>query len=709
MKKIKFGKPLNTEAIINFDTVQDISLNSIDNYLKVDLEDGFSLSYIMAKRDIVYGLGENVGGLNKRGGIYESFCSDDFNHTPDKKSLYAAHNFIIINGEIPFGLFVDHPGKVIFDIGFTDKNNLTIKAENINFDLYIIEGDSPKDIVKEFRIAIGESFIPPKWAFGFQQSRWSYPDAESISGIADQFRENDIPCDTIYMDIDYMDNYKNFTVDKSKFPNFPQFVKDIKNKGFRLIPIIDAGCKIEEGYEIHEEGMDNGFFCVDEDGKPFVGAVWPGKVHFPDFLNSDARKWFGDKYSFLIDQGIEGFWNDMNEPAIFYSEKGLKKAIDKIENIHGKNLDIYSFFDLKDTFEKISNNEDDYKSFYHNVHGKMINHYDVHNLYGYNMTKAAGESFALNYPDKRFLLFSRASSVGMHRYGGIWTGDNKSWWEHLLLNIKMMPSLNMLGFLYSGSDIGGFGCNANAELVTRWTQFGIFTPLLRNHAALFTRIQEPFSFDAESTNIMREAIKFRYALIPYIYSEFMKSALNSDSYFRPLSFDFPGEIAERVEDQLLVGDSIMLAPIYTANTIGRNVWLPEEMLLWKVTNYTEHDFTVLRDGFNYIDVDINETPVFVRKNKILIVGSHAANIESIDNSEITLIAFTNDKAVYSLYDDDGTTWGYKKGDYSKTEFIITHDNGKPELIVTGESRGIKKVNYSIVNSDGKIFKGSLLL
>ncbi|MGL1891181.1 MAG: DUF5110 domain-containing protein [Spirochaetaceae bacterium] len=709
MKKIIFGKPFNTEAIINTDKI--IETKEIVSYIKTDVKNGFTLTYPMDPKDIVYGLGENVNGLNKRGGLYESFCTDDFDHTPDKKSLYAAHNLIIIDGQRNFGIYIDHPGMVSFDIGFTDKDNISIYAENPNLNLYLIEGDSTKIIVKKFREAIGLSFVPPKWAFGFQQSRWSYPDEKAITKIADEFLEKDIPCDSIYMDIDYMDNYKNFTVDNNKFPNFPEFVKTIKDKGFRLIPIIDAGCKIEEGYNIYDEGLELGHYCVDKVGKTFVGAVWPGRVHFPDFMNAKSRKWFGDKYKFLIDQGIEGFWNDMNEPAIFYSEEGIKKAYKKLEKVKGTNLDIYSFFDIKDTFSKISNNIDDYKSFYHNVDGELINHYDLHNLYGYNMTRAASDSMSDLYPNKRFLLFSRASSVGMHRYGGIWTGDNKSWWEHLELNIKMLPSINMVGFLYSGADVGGFGCNANAELTIRWTQFGIFTPLLRNHAALGTRNQEPFSFDSETTDILRDTIKLRYALIPYIYSEYMKSVIQSESYIKPLSFEYIDNISRRIEDQVLIGDSIMLTPIYKANNLGRNVYLPEDMLLTKASNYKKMDFEVIQKGHSYINVDLHQVPLFIRKNKILVIGNHAKNVESINNKEIEIVAFVESKASYTLYDDDGKTDNYKDGTYSEVVFTITKGDTQEFEVLVGVKgfTEIRVINYNIISPSGYKQIGTLTI
>jgi len=447
----RFGNPIETEAVVikgELDSSMEL------NHFSVNKENGLTFKYEMGSSDVVMGLGENHRGMNKRGWVYESYCTDNPNHTPDVKSLYGAHNFLLIDGEQCFGVFIDYPSKVVFDIGFTHKDELVISIEKPDLDIYIISGDSLRSITRSFLKIIGTAYVPPKWAFGYQQCRWSYPDAVAIENVANDFIKHDIPCDTIYMDIDYMERFKDFTVSEERFPEFKTFVEKMKTKGIRLIPIIDAGVKIEEGYSIYEEGIKHKYFCMDADDNPFVAAVWPGRCHFPDFLNPEARKWFGKKYKILTDMGIEGFWNDMNEPTIFYSEKGLKEAIDLVKDSENKNLDIYSFFELKDKFSAIMNRLEDHKSFYHNVNQEKINHYDVHNLYGYNMTKAASEGFDEIDSNKRFLMFSRASYIGMHRYGGIWTGDNHSWWEHLILNIKMMPALNACGFLYSGADTG---------------------------------------------------------------------------------------------------------------------------------------------------------------------------------------------------------------------------------------------------------------
>lgn len=705
IKRYRFGSPIFTDAVVL--SGKEISQENL-KYFTRESHEIFRLKYTMKDEDQVLGLGENQKGINKRGGIFQAYCSDDPVHTPDKKSLYGAHNFLLVDGINRFGVFIDYPGRVTFDIGFTNRDELEIIVEDNNLDVYIIEGSTKREIIKKFLSLIGRSYIPPKWAFGYQQSRWSYPDAREVEEVANSFIKYDIPCDSIYLDIDYMEDFKDFTISEDRFPKFQDFVKKIKDKGFRLVPIIDAGVKIEEGYETYEEGIKNDYFCLDKDNNPFVAAVWPGKVHFPDFLNKDARKWFGDKYKVLTDLGIEGFWNDMNEPAIFYTERGLKQAIDLVEESKGENLNIYSFFKLKDSFIGLSNNDEDYSSFYHNINGKIVNHNNVHNLYGYNMTRAAAEGFKEIDSNKRFLIFSRASYIGMHRYGGIWTGDNYSWWEHILLNMKMMPSLNMCGFLYSGADTGGFSGDANAELVIRWTQFSLFTPLFRNHSAMGTRKQEPYAFDIESMNILRDTIRLRYALIPYIYSEYMKAVRNHDVYFAPLSFEYVDKYSKHIENQLLVGESLMITPIYEENAVGRYVWLPEEMLLWKASNYNERSYEIVNKGHSFIDVDTNETPIFIRKNKMLLFGRHANKVLDLDDSELNVIAFIDDRANYTYYDDDGNSYDFNQGVYS--EIIIDIEKLDSDYKVTINNKGnkrVKKLNFEIVDAIGNVIKKSV--
>lgn len=699
IKKFVFGNQVETNA-----TVKMIPSSSIEELKDLELINNTLLGRLEDK-DVVYGLGENVRGINKRGWIFESYCSDDPNHAQDKRSLYGAHNFIIISGETNLGVFIDSPSKVEFDIGYSKSDEIKITSLDGNYTLYLIYGISEDEIVEQFRELVGQSYIPPKWAFGYQQSRWSYKDEKEVRELAKTFRDKKYPIDTIYLDIDYMERFKNFSLNNESFPKFEELVQDMKELGIRLIPIIDAGCKIEDGYDIYEEGIEKGYYCKDKDGNPFVAAVWPGKVHFPDFLDKDVRAWFGSKYKFLVDKGIEGFWNDMNEPAIFYSEQGLKTAFAKVDECKNKNLDIYSFFELKDTILNLSNSQNDYNSFYHNVDGKQVKHNDIHNLFGYNMTRSAYEGLEKIDENKRFLLFSRASAIGAHRYGGIWTGDNTSLWEHLEMNVKMMPSLNMCGYMYTGADLGGFGGNCTSDLLVRWMQFGIFTPLLRNHSAMGTRKQEPFAFDEKTENITRELIRFRYSLIPYLYSEFMKSTLNNKMMFKPLGFEYKDDISRGVEDQLLLGDALMLAPIVKQNARGRYVWLPEDMLMLKIKESENIEYVPMEKGHHYIECNLNEFVIFLRKDKMILLGDYADSVEKIDNSKLKVISYLDKKATYSLYNDDGITNEYKNEENSYLNIEIAEKDNEVVLI-TNKKGDVKVLELEtvIVTKDSIINK-----
>ncbi len=650
IRKYIFGKPFHTDAVI----AKVESADGIPSYGTISLAEGFSFAYKMEQDDIVYGLGEANRGLNKRGYCYISDCTDDPNHTEDKRSLYAAHNFIVVSGKVNFGLFFDYPSKLTFDIGYTRSDLLEVTCEEAHLALYVIEGTDAYDIAKQFRSIIGRSYIPPKFAFGFGQSRWGYKTKEDFRKAAEGYRKNGIPLDMIYMDIDYMEGYKDFTLNKENFSDFPEFVKEMKDQGVRLVPIIDAGVKVEDGYDIYEEGVKNRYFCQREDGSDFVAAVWPGDTHFPDVLNEDARKWFGNKYRILIDQGIEGFWNDMNEPAIFYSKEGMEELKAVIRECVDE--EPFPLWKLEEKLNGLSNSPKDYKRFYHNVNGERIRHDKVHNLFGCYMTRAAGEAFQRIAPEKRFLMFSRSSYVGMHRYGGIWTGDNKSWWSHILLNLKMMPSLNMCGFLYTGADIGGFGADTTRDLVLRWLALGVFTPLMRNHSAIGTREQECYQF--ENTEDFCGIIETRYRLVPYLYSEYMKAALHDDLYFKPLVFIYPqDEFARGVEDQMMIGNEIMIAPVYTQNAKGRYVYLPERMKFLKFSKHGQVTEELLEKGHHYVEIALHEVPLFIRDGKCIPLANAASTVEELDTARLTLAGFEG--AQYVLYEDDGIHKDYE--------------------------------------------------
>lgn len=670
VKKYVYGRPFETYAVVNAENVSDAAESEKREFFREadmkkalepyggitwdepeDGNDAPAMQYRvrMSDGDVVYGLGENVRGINKRGWVYESKCSDDPNHTESKRSLYGAHNFIIIadadNPAASKGLFIDYPGRVIFDIGYLDKNELVITVCSGNFTAYVVSpamdsADSSDNhlysIVRQFRHIIGKSYVPPRWAFGYQQCRWSYMSADEICDVVDNYRRRNIPIDAVYLDIDYMERYKDFTVNKETFPDFADFVRKMREKHIHLVPIIDAGVKIEDGYGTYEEGIKNGYFCKEADGEDFVAGVWPGRVHFPDVLNEDARRWFGHGYKVLLDAGIDGFWNDMNEPAIFYSEKHLKEVFDKIDDYKGKNLDIQSFFEFKGMVEGVANNLGDYERFYHRAtqpDGEaVVRHDHVHNLYGFNMTRAASESFKELAPDKDILMFSRASYIGMHRYGGIWTGDNHAWWSHILLSLKMLPSLNMCGFMYVGSDVGGFNDNTTEELLMRWMGLAVFVPLMRNHAAAGTRYQELYRFT--DTDTFKNIVTMRYALIPYLWEAYRKAVEQDTLMYRPLGFEHPEDkVAVATEDQLYVGEDIMICPVYTQNAVGRYVYLPEPMTMVRMKSADEYELEKYEAGHYFVEIPAQEIVFFIRDGHRIPLYKSAEYTEAVFENE----------------------------------------------------------------------------
>ena len=647
-----FGTPLTTGAVVRELPAETGSLP----FFTVEREgERVIFTLDLHEDDLIFGLGEQLKGINKRGNFFRSWNSDEPSHTEDKRSLYASHNLLIFYGPGRcFGVYFDDPGAVAFDLGFDRIDRAVATSENGNLSVYVIQADTPTTICREFRGLIGRSYLPPKWALGYIQSRWGYASSEDARRVVQEHRSRHIPLDNVCMDIDYMEDYKDFTWDKEKIPDLQGICDELRGEHARLIPIIDAGVKQEAGYEVCEEGLDRGYFCRKADGKPFVGAVWPGRSYFPDFLRPDVRAWFGEKYHRLMEAGVEGFWNDMNEPALFYSEEGLEEAYAKADALRGENLGIHNVFDLKNAFVSVGNSMADYRRFYHTLDGQTIRHDKVHNLYGAMMTRAAAEGFRQFDPDKRYLLFSRSSFIGAHRYGGVWQGDNCSWWSHLLLNLRMMPSLNMAGFLYCGADLGGFGDHTSEELVLRWLQLGVFTPLMRNHTSLQTRDQEIYRFS--SWERMRDVLTVRYALLPYLYSELVKAVLTDGLMFRPLAFDFPADAtALRVEDQVMLGDACMIAPVYEQNARGRHVYLPEDMILVRFRSWSDFDLEPMKKGHQWVDLRLHEFPLFIRRGKAMPMAKAAEYVDAIDDTNLTLLGWLDGDTDLTLYDDDGVT------------------------------------------------------
>lgn len=664
IQRFSFGHPFPTQSVV-------LSLPAESGPIPFLTPDGSGWQLTLSEQAAVYGLGEMPRGINKRGWHYIANNTDESRHSEDKLSFYGAHNFLLVRDDSTcFGLFVDFPGKVYYDIGYSRHDLLSFHTETPDYDLYLLSGGNENAICREFRTLIGRSYIPPRWAFGLAQSRWGYKTEEDVREVARQYKEHDLPLDMICMDIEYMQDYADFTVNKERFPDLTKLSADLKAQGIRLVPIIDAGVRVDPNDSTCTEGLEKGYFCKKADGTPFVAAVWPGKAYFADFLRPEVREWFGHKYKALTDCGIEGFWNDMNEPSLFYSPERLRAFLDDMAALREKdNIEQEEFFPrVVGGAMGLMNSPADYASFYHEADGQKVRHDQVHNLYGGSMTRAAGEAFADLRPGQRTLLYSRSSFIGSHRYGGIWLGDNNSSWAQLLANIQMMPSVQMCGFLYSGADLCGFSCDTTPDLALRWLEFGLLTPLMRNHSAVGTRMQEYYRFP-EVLPAVRNMIRLRYALLPYLYSEFMKAALENTSYFRPLAFDYPDDPdAREVEDQLLLGEGLMAAPVYVQNAHGRHVYLPEPMKLLRLRAVDDYDEEILPAGHHYIRCALDEMLLFIRPGHIIPVAQPANNTSELDDASLTLWSFlpNGESAEYRMYRDDGVTTEYEKKEHWKT-------------------------------------------
>ena len=666
IQRFIFGHPFPTESVVQAPTAQ----TGVVPFLTPEADGGWSC--LLSEQAVVYGLGEMPRGINKRGWHYITDNTDQSYHDEDKLSYYGAHNFLLIrDGGRCFGIFVDFAGNVTYDIGYTQHDRLYFCTAEPDYELYLLTGGDENTLCREFRALIGRSYIPPRWAFGLAQSRWGYKTEADVREVARQYQANDLPLDMICMDIDYMRSYADFTIDKERFPDLAALSAELKAQGIRLVPIIDAGVRIDPEDPTCKEGLEKGYFCKKADGTPFVAAVWPGKAYFADFLRPEVREWFGKKYKVLTDCGIEGFWNDMNEPALFYSPERLDAFFAEMARLSRQdNIEQAEFFNnVVGGALGLMNSPEDYASFYHEAHGQIIRHDRVHNLYGGCMTRAAGEAFATLRPGRRTLLYSRSSIIGSHRYGGIWLGDNHSTWGQLLANIQMMPSVQMCGFLYAGADLCGFAADTTPDLALRWLEFGILTPLMRNHAADGTRMQEYYRFPQQLPAI-RRMLRLRYALLPYLYSEFMKAALENGSYFRPLAFDYPQDPdAREVEDQLLLGEGLMCAPVYTQNAHGRHVYLPEPMKLLRLRAVDDYDEEMLPAGHHYLRCALDEVLLFLRPGCIVPVAvTPADNTSELDAEELTFWSCLPEGQTgrYRMYSDDGTTTDYDAPEHWRT-------------------------------------------
>ena len=488
-----------------------------------------------------FGCGERTAGLEKTG-TRQVFWNVDppAGHTASFNNLYTSIPFVLCLHEgRAHGVFYDHPGRLELDLARADPGRVVVEAGD-ELEVHVLLGPTPADVLERFTALTGRTPMPPLWALGNQQSRWSYMSADEVREVARGFRERAIPCDVLYLDIDHMDGYRVFTWDRERFPDPAGLIEELRADGFRVVVITDPGVKVDESYALYVEGRSNGFFCLTRDGEEFHNAVWPGLCAFPDFVDPAVREWWGSWHRGLVEAGVAGVWCDMNEPSLFVPRQSTMPG--DVVHPGGGNARLHS---------------------------------DVHNAYGSYMAQAAREGLARLRPDARPFVISRAGYAGLQQWALQWTGDNSSWWEHLWMSMPQLQNLGLSGIAWSGVDVGGFFGDCNGELLARWTEFGAFQPFCRNHTAMGTARQEPWAFGEPWESVCRSMLELRMQLLPYLYTLFEECHRTGAPILRPLLFAYPGDpVTYTADDQFMLGDALLVAPITRPGVEHRHVYLP---------------------------------------------------------------------------------------------------------------------------------------
>ena len=609
-----------------------------------------------------YGLGEKTGFLDKKGRNYSMWNTDVFEaHVESTDPMYISIPFYIgFTPENSYGILFDNSYKTHFDFQLKDNNTYAYWAEGGNLDYYFINGPELKDVVQKYTEITGKMPLPPKWSLGYHQSRYSYKTENEVREVANNFRQRQIPCDTIHLDIHYMDNYRVFTWDEDKFFNPEDLISDLDNKGFKVVNIVDPGVKKDPEYEVYKKGLDKDCFCRYMDGKLYSGDVWPGESVFPDFTQKKVRNWWKELHQPLLDQGVRGIWNDMNEPAVFNDSSTMDRKV------------------------------------IHHNDGSPDTHKRFHNLYALLEGKATYQAIK-EYKEERPFVLTRAGFAGIQRYAAVWTGDNRSFWNHLKLSIPMLLNMGLSGITFCGPDIGGFASDTNGELLVRWTQLGAFLPFFRNHSCVDSIYQEPWVFEEKYENIIREYIKLRYRFLTHLYNLFYRSSNNGLPIIRPLVMEYPeDENTHNLSYQFMLGSDILIAPVYEPDKKKNMVYLPEGV--W-FNFFTGEKY----NGGKHIicNAPLDTIPVFVKEGSIFPLNEVQNYVGESELTNIDINIYLSENVTqnsYHLYEDDGLSFNYQDGEYNLTEikYSITEKEMKIEINNISEQYKNSFRYYSII-------------
>ena len=637
---------------------RDLEGNIINEDFQPSFKDEEGNVYISKVNDCLayYGLGEKGGDLNKKGCYTENFNTDDPETDDDSITYYKTIPFYVaLKEEATYGIFFDNSFRSYFDMGKEMGDRIFFGAIGGQIQYYFIPGENIKEVVKNYTALTGRMEMPPLWSLGYQQCRFSYFSQEEVRELVKTFEEKDIPLDVVYLDIDYMDGFRVMTFKTPNFDDAAGLISDLKEKGIRTITIIDPGVKVDEEYDVFKRGKEGNHFTKKLDGEMFIGAVWPGDSAFPDFSNKDCREWWKSELKkFISEHGMDGIWNDMNEPCVF-------------NNDHKTMLE----------------------TCLHNSDNGVIEHKEFHNRYGFEMSRCSKEAQEELHPNERGFSMTRATYAGGQRYSSVWTGDNMSLWSQMRMSISMNANLGISGFSFVGNDVSGFGLDSSEELFVRWMEMGPFIPIFRNHSNMYTRRQEPWAFGPRAEKIAKKSIELRYELLPYIYDLYYISHKEGLPIFRPMIMEYEKDMnLLNMREQFMLGENMLVAPVLYEGERSKTVYLPRG--IW--FNY----FTMekLQGGKWYkLPCELDEILVFVKEGAIIpTYNKKFRNVKERPKNILLKVFGENAKGFH--YNDDGHTMEYLEGKYTYMDIKVV--DGKEELKLINNGYSIEEIEFEII-------------
>ena len=604
-----------------------------------------------------YGLGDKPEHLNLKGKRFQNWVTDSYAYGKQTDPIYKAIPFFTgLHNEKSYGIFFDNTFRSYFDFAHERKNVTSFWAQGGEMNYYFIYGPEMTDVVESYTDLTGKPHqLPALWTLGYHQCKWSYYPESNVKEITKKFRDLKIPCDAIYLDIDYMEGFRCFTWSKEYFPDPKRMVKELADDGFKTIVIIDPGIKIDNAYSVFREGLEKDYFCKRADGPYMKGKVWPGECYFPDFTRREVREWWSGLFKELVeDIGVKGVWNDMNEPAVM--EVPNKTFPDDVR---------------------------------HDYDGNPCSHRKAHNVYGMQMARATYHGLKKYAYPKRPFVITRAAYSGTQRYTSSWTGDNVATWEHLWIANVQAQRMALSGFSFIGSDIGGFAEQPNGELYARWIQLGVFHPFCRTHSSGDHGDQEPWMFGDEITNVVRKFIELRYQLLPYLYTAFWNYLDQGTPMLKSLVLYDQTDVQTHYRtDEFIFGKPMLVCPILEPNSIGRRLYIPKG--IW----YNYWDNNSVEGGKEvWVDTTLDTMPIFVKAGAVIPKYPVQQYVGEKEIEQVTLdVYYKRGKESSELYDDAHDGYDYTKGRYSLRNFKLTGKSN--DLIIQQHKSGKFTTSYN---------------